>query len=159
EQDVEISLVIRGGPDEYPDPVIKRLLVASLTGSGKISGIRSLSIRRESADIRTGTLVAKGELARDLKIAGKPIRCLASTCNVEIELKEWVLYLQALPNVNQHLSDVRIFPVLRMWTQGVVQFLQMLGVNDVSLPVLFKDGERHPHIKFFAFDEMALRLE
>jgi hypothetical protein len=161
DQIVTIALTIRGVPADYTEAVVKRLLIASLSGSGSTSGVRSLSVGRESADARTGTLVVKGDLARDLKIAGNSLTCNGSECSVEIELTEWIVYLAAMPNVTQNISAVKIYPALQLQLQGqtAVQFFNSMGVNGVSLPALRKEGERQPHIKFYASQGTVIRLE
>jgi hypothetical protein len=134
---------------------IKRLLAVVMTGfsRGDISSVRI----DERGNPRTVDMTVKSNVISGLKVAGKPA-CSAQGCQIALELREWILYVDAVPA--DQINNVVVFPFPQFpLTENPVNFFKNRDVNGVSLPVLRKNGLSRQNVQFFTFDETAVQVE
>jgi hypothetical protein len=116
ESDIPIALTIRGAPNEYGGRQVARLVISALAGRGRSSDIVSVRVN-DSGEPRIGELNVKGSLLAGLTIAGKVPECMAQlTCRADLELREWIIHLGALPE--QEVPHVRLLPWYRLSDTG-----------------------------------------
>lgn len=157
-----IDLSVRGVPPEYNANVVERLIVSALSTRVSISGalakVLEVKVAPGSSDLRKGTVVVKRELSSKLSIAGRAVECDGNKCHADLSLKEWIIYLNAIPA--KEASRALAIPVLQLsGPPEPDQFYSHLGISDQHLPTLRKPGVSLAHIRVYLLDNSKFQVQ
>jgi hypothetical protein len=160
-----IALTIHGVPSDYRGWHLARVVISALAG-GKTSGLLSINIDDQGV-MRAGELKVRGELLRTLTLGGKRVAeyCDAhgQGCRLDLQLGEWVVYLDAVPE--EQAAKVNVYANVQLIrTEEPIAFFKRLQsngkvLNGITLPALQKEGLRRAHIRIHLLPESQLRLE
>jgi hypothetical protein len=162
ETNITINLSIRGIPKGYDGQVVARLVISALsTNSNSDIGARAdvgeVYVADGPSESRPGKLIVKRKLLDKLNIAGRPVECKETKCLLEIELREWILYLNAL--TADEASQARVVPIVQLSGPPTLHlFYKWLQINDQYLPTLRPADVPFAHLRIYLFDNSLVKL-